>query len=227
MERTGALHDGIDWLVRRLGARGLIAVPIVCIAFAAGGAFENMGEEIIPLVPVLLLLTQRLGFSTVVAAEMSVGAAAIGSAFSPVNPFQAIIAQKVAGVVQLSGSAYRTIFLAIALALWIVGTMRHAKRSRVPVPVGADDGAPSRRFGARGAAVLALVLVTFAIFVYGVAGLQWDFNQEAALFFGMGIAVGIIGGLGVAGTADAFVDGFRSMAYAALLIGFARSISVA
>jgi uncharacterized ion transporter superfamily protein YfcC len=226
VERTGALHDGIDWLVRRLGDRGIVAVPLVCLAFAAGGAFENMQEEIIALVPALLVLTQRLGFSAVIAAEMSVGAAAIGSAFSPINPFQVGIAQKVAGLPQLSGGVYRTVFLAIALALWIIMTMRHARRSRRALPAAAEDASRNGAFGARGAGVLGLVLLTFAVFVYGVARLHWDFNQEAALFFVMGVAAGIIGGLGLTGTADAFVDGFRSMAYAALLIGFARSISV-
>jgi uncharacterized ion transporter superfamily protein YfcC len=37
---------------------------------------------------------------------------------------------------------------------------------------------------------------------------------------------GVLGRLGWGGTADAFVDGFRSMAFAALLIGFARAIYV-
>ena len=224
VDKTGALRDGIDWLVRRLGKRGLFAIPILCIAFAAGGAFENMQEEIIAIVPALLVLTQRLGFDAVTAAEMSVGAAAVGSAFSPVNPFQVLIAQKVAGIPQLSGGAYRTVFLAIALLLWIVGTMRHARHTKVAV-VSSDFGAESHEFGTRGKGVLAIVLLTFAIFVYGVAILHWDFNQEAALFFVMGCAVGVMGGLGITGTADAFVEGFRSMAYAALLIGFARSIS--
>jgi len=49
----------------------------------------------------------------------------------------------------------------------------------------------------------------------------------AALFFAMGIVAGVVGGLGVGGTAAAFADGFTSMAYAALLIGFARAIYVA
>ena len=40
------------------------------------------------------------------------------------------------------------------------------------------------------------------------------------------VAAGLGGGLGVGGTAEAFVAGFRSMAYAALLIGFARAIFV-
>src|SRR2546430_12902027 len=42
----------------------------------------------------------------------------------------------------------------------------------------------------------------------------------------MGVMAGLVGGLGVGGTAEAFVIGFRSMAYAALLIGFVRAIYV-
>ena len=48
----------------------------------------------------------------------------------------------------------------------------------------------------------------------------------SALFFAMGVVAGLVGGLGVAGTAEAFADGFRAMAYAGLLIGFARAIYV-
>jgi uncharacterized ion transporter superfamily protein YfcC len=92
--------------------------------------------------------------------------------------------------------------------------------------VRAEIGSDSKPFGLRGRAVLVIVLATFAVFVWGVARLHWDFDQEAALFFVMGAVVGIVGGLGVTGTAEAFVEGFQSMAYAALLIGFARSISV-
>jgi uncharacterized ion transporter superfamily protein YfcC len=47
-----------------------------------------MQEEFIALVPALLLLTSRLGLDNMVAVAMSFGAAAIGSSFSPVNPFQ-------------------------------------------------------------------------------------------------------------------------------------------
>jgi uncharacterized ion transporter superfamily protein YfcC len=48
----------------------------------------------------------------------------------------------------------------------------------------------------------------------------------SALFFTMGVTAGLIGGLKLEGTAEAFIDGFRSMAYAALLIGFARAIYI-
>ena len=64
------------------------------------------------------------------------------------------------------------------------------------------------------------------VFVVGVLRWEWDFDQMSALFFAMGVAAGLIGKLGLEGTAEAYVDGFRSMAYAALIIGFARAIYV-
>ena len=62
---------------------------------------------------------------------MSVGAAAVGSAFSPINPFQVIIAQKVAQLPPGSGASFRLTVLVLALGLWIWGTMRYARRHRV------------------------------------------------------------------------------------------------
>jgi uncharacterized ion transporter superfamily protein YfcC len=68
--------------------------------------------------------------------------------------------------------------------------------------------------------------VSFVAFVIGVLHYHWDFDQLSAVFFVMGVAGGLLGGLRLAGTADAFVEGFRSMAFASLLIGFARGIYV-
>ncbi len=48
----------------------------------------------------------------------------------------------------------------------------------------------------------------------------------SALLFIMGIIAGLVGGLRIGGTAEAYVKGFRAMAFAAMLIGFARAIYV-
>jgi len=196
----------------------------VSLAFAAGGALENMAEEIIALVPVLMLITRRLGFDAITAVAISIGAAGIGAAFSPINPFQVQIAQKVAGLPLLSGWAFRTVVMAIALTIWIAWTWRRAMRTRRPPVVG---DAAHAVLPPRGWAVLAIVIATFVAFIYGVIRLGWDFDQMAALFFAMGLIAGFVGGRGVGGTAQAFVNGFGSMAYAAMLIGFARAIFIA
>lgn len=224
VEETGALRQAVGSLVLAVGDRGALVIPIVSLAFAAAGAFENMAEEIIALVPVLLLVTRRLGFDAITGVAISIGASAIGAAFSPINPFQVQIAQKVAGLPLLSGWAFRTVVLGAALAVWIGWTWRHAQRTRrAPEAGAAATGSLTPRMGI----VLAIVLAAFAVFIYGVISLGWDFDQMAAVFFAMGLVAGLAGGLGSGGTAQAFVNGFGSMAYAAMLIGFARAIFVA
>jgi len=229
VDATGALRQGVDWLVRRFGHSEALIIPVASLTFALGGVLDNMKEEIIALVPVMLLLTRRLGYRPTVAVSMSLGAAAVGAAFSPINPFQVGIAQQLAQLPLLSGSSFRIVFLVGALAVWIWGTVRYAIRTRsdpAPPPATGDRSAGTGTLDRRRWIVLALVLVTFGALVAGVLGAGWGFNEMAALFFAMGVVAGLAGGLGVGGTAEAFVTGFRAMAYAALLIGFARAIFV-
>ncbi|MEE8550811.1 MAG: YfcC family protein [Gemmatimonadota bacterium] len=224
VDRTGALRSGVDWLVRHLHGRDMLVIPVISLAFGTAGALENMQEEIIALIPVLLILTRRLGFTPTIAVAMSAGAAIVGSAFSPINPFQVGIAQKLAELPLLSGGMFRLTFLVIALAMWIWGTMRFAARTRTePETVETSE---SESVSARAAAILVCVLLTFAVLVFGLLRLGWDFDQMSAVFFTMGVVAGLIGGLGVTGTAEGYVAGFRSMAFAALLIGFARAIFI-
>ncbi len=224
VDRTGALKCAVDWLVQKLRHRETLVIPTVSVAFAVGGALENMREEIIALVPVLLTLTRRLGFQATTAVSMSIGAAAVGAAFSPINPFQVGIAQKVAEIRIMSASLFRLSFLTPALGIWIWGTIRHAVHTRTIPHEETED--PSNSLGLRHGIVLAVLTITFVVLMFGVLRLGWQFEQMSALFFAMGIAAGFFGGLRFAGTAAAFVEGFKGMAYAALLIGFARAIYV-
>jgi len=230
VDRTGALHIALAALVGRLRRREALAIPIVCIAFAAAGALENMQEEIIGLAPVMVLLASRLGFSRVSAVAMSIGAAAIGAAFSPVNPFQVGIAQQAANVPLFSGSGYRLAVLGPAVLVWIWGVNRWGRRpSAAAAPVAAGPSAADPHpvlSGWRTAVILALVALGFAAFIIGLVRSGWGFNELSAVFLVVGIAAGLTGRLGIAGTSDAYVQGFRDMAYAALLIGFARGIFV-
>ena len=86
VERTGALAQLVNWLAHRLAGRGLWVIPIVGFAFAWGGILIQMQEELIAFVPVLLLLVRRLGFNALIAVAISLGAAAVGAAFSSDQP---------------------------------------------------------------------------------------------------------------------------------------------
>ena len=226
VDKTGALRHGVDWLLARTQGREVLIIPLVGLLFATMGALENMGEEIIALVPVLLVLMRRLGFPALTAVAASAGASFVGASFSPINPFQVGIAQKLAQLPLLSGGGYRMAFLVPALAFWLWGTIRHAQRHRVPVAVTPQAAAADASGAGRHGLVLLLLLAAFSYFAYGVVHDNWGFEEMGALFFALGVGAGLLGRLGLTGTAEGFVDGFRDMAFSAMLIGFARTIFV-
>ncbi len=244
IDRLGTLGRLVAALVGRFQRRGLIAIPIISLFFAVMGALENMQEEIIPLVPVLLLLGRGLGVDAVSVVAMSAGAAMIGSAFGPTNPFQAGIAMKLAQLPPVSAGALRLAMFIAAFVLWVGWTLRHAARTRTspsnPAPRHPQAAPRSSREGtpeptSPGAqepalrtdlAIFLLVLSPMAAYVYGAIALDWGFNELSAGFLIAGSAAGLIGGLGVAGTTAAYLEGMQSLLPAAMLVGVARSISV-
>jgi uncharacterized ion transporter superfamily protein YfcC len=224
VDESGTLRRTIGSLVRALRGQDVLIVPIVSLFFAIGGITENMAEEIVALVPVILLLAARVGFTPLVAVAMSAGAAAVGAAFSPINPFGVLVAQGVADLPPTSGWEFRSAVLGVALAAWIAMTMRYAVKTRMaPQTI---TGEAEATLMTRDVLVLAIVAATFAVAVWGMLGRGWDFNSLSATFFIMGLLVGLVSAMGVDGTVKAYVKGFREMAYAALLIGVARAISV-
>ncbi len=224
VERTGALRYLMAGLLRRIARRPELAIPVAGLAFAAGGALIQMSEELVAFAPLLLLLCRTLGFPPLVAAAVSIGTASIGAAFSPVDPFMVGIAQKVAQLPVGSGGGFRSAFLAVAVGWWLWSLARYARR-HAAAPEAADAAAAPGAAG-RHLLVLLVVLATFVLFVLGAQRWGWDFEQLAACFLLMGIVGGAIGGLGVQGTAEGFTQGFRDMAFSALLIGVARAISI-
>jgi uncharacterized ion transporter superfamily protein YfcC len=153
---------------------------------------------------------------------MSAGAAMIGSAFGPTNPFQAGIAMKLAELPPASGSGLRTVSLLVAFTLWTAWTLRHAVRTRVaPETVAVTAGPIGRDLG-----IFLLVLAPMGFYVWGAMFWGWGFNELSAGFFAAGMIAGLLGGLGLAGTSTAYLEGMQSLLPAAVLVGVARAITV-
>jgi uncharacterized ion transporter superfamily protein YfcC len=223
VDRVGTLSRLVTALVARFHGRGLYAVPVIAAFFAAMGALENMQEEIIPLVPVLMLLGAGLGVDAVTVVAMSAGAAIIGSAFGPTNPFQAAIAMKLAELPVSEHLAPRALLLVVAFALWVGWTMRWASRTRVE-PAGASS-LPAA-VSPRDLLILAIALLALFAYVVGAMVGRWGFNELSAGFLIAGFAAGLLGGLGLAGTTAAYLEGMQSLAPAAVMVGVARSITL-
>ena len=238
VDRIGTLGRLIAALVGAFGSRGLIAIPVVSLFFATMGALENMQEEIIPLVPALLLLGRGLGVDAVSVVAMSTGAAFIGSAFGPTNPFQAGIAMKLAQLPPMSAAPLRWTAFVAAFTFWVAWTMWYAARNRnrdqgsglrdqerrseeplipdprSPIPTGRDI------------LIFLIAVAPIAAYVYGSVALEWGFNELSGGFLIAGVIAGLLGGLGPTGTTLVYIEGMQAMLPAALIIGVARSLSL-
>ncbi len=222
LDSTGAMTRLVSSLADRLRSPNRTII-VISVFFATMGALENMHEEIIAMIPVLVLLSHRIGFGAVTALAMSVGAAVVGSAFSPSNPFAAGLAMKFAELPQLSQGGLRLVLMCVALAVWIAFTIWQAPRDDVRSDTTVQAVAPATR---RDVVLLLLLVAPILIYVWGVLSRDWGFNELSALFLVGGLLVGVVSGLTPTDSATGFLRGMDSMLSAALFVGIARSISV-
>ena len=223
LDVLGILGRLVNAFVGRLRRRGYLAIPVVSVFFASMGALENMQEEIIPLVPVLLLLGRRLGVDAVTVVAMSAGAAMVGRAFGPTNPFQAGIAMKMAELPLMSAAGLRFGIWAAAVVVWLGWTMWHAAATKEKVQ---EDTSRTEPISGRDLAALACLVLPMAAYIYGALAWEWGFNELSAGFLLGGVAAGVVGGLSVSRTIDVYLDGMKGMLAAAIMVGVARSISL-
>jgi uncharacterized ion transporter superfamily protein YfcC len=228
VDRLGTLPAVVAAIVGRFAGRGLWVIPLVSLFFGSMGALENMQEEIIPLVPVLMALGTGIGLDAVSVVAMSAGAAMVGSAFGPTNPFQAGIALKLAQLPPLGRGGLRLSMLVAGLALWIGLTLGHARRTRSEAAprTGPSTRRDAPRLDRRHALIMAIVLAPMAAYVYGALRLDWGLNELSGAFLVAGIVAGLVGRMGLGGTVATYLEGMQSVLPAAFMVGVARSISL-
>ncbi len=223
LEATGALGRLVGSLVGST-QRPRVVVIGISLGFATLGGLVNTHEEIIALVPTLLVLSRSLGFGSITALAMSVGAAVVGSAFGPTNPYQTGIALRFAELPPMSQPVLRFALFGAAVTIWIAWTVLMVKRDEVidePVAV-ATPSPPTRR----DLLLLALAVLPFVPYVIGVVRFDWGFNELSAIFLVIGFAIGLASGLNLTQTSVAFLKGMEGMLAAGLFVGVARGISI-
>jgi len=230
LDQTGALGRLTASVVQR--ARSPYRVVLgMTLAFATLGALDNSQEEIVALIPALLLLSRGVGAGPLTALSMSVGAASVGSAFGPTNPYQTGIALRFAEMPPLSAPLLRTAAFVAALVVWCAFVLwgMHREARAMPVQAAANrnpDEAVSAGATPRDLLLLAMALVPFVPYVVGVLRWEWGFHELSALFLAAGYAIGLASGRSLAETTEALIEGMKTMLPATLYVGVARAIGL-
>ena len=236
---TGAIAAGIHQLVRLLGNRSYLIIPIVMTVFSFFGGAYGMAEEAIPFALIFVPLALALGYDSIVGVCLSFVAASVGFSAGFLNPFTVQISQGIAGVPLGSGIRYRLIVWAAATVVAIVWVMVYAARVKAdPKRSIMYDLDQARRedlgeaeaeqvaFTWRHGVCLLILAATVVGLIVGSTVYSWYMVEFAGLFFAMGLACGIAGGIGPNKLAKSFVAGAKDLAGAALIVAFAGGIIV-
>jgi len=239
-QETGAVELGVKRLVATVvGTPALerLFIPVLMIIFSLAGAVFGMGEELIPFVVIFIPLARRLGYDSIVGASIPFLGAAAGFAAAFFNPFTVGIAQSIAGLPLYSGLGYRLLTWVVGTTVVIAYVMAYAtkvKRNPALSPVRDIDlereaehtATTDDRWTVRHAIVLALFVASMLLLVTGVLIWSWYIEQIAALFFGMGIVLGLAAGLGPSHIARTFVAGAKDMVGVVFIVACARALLV-
>ncbi len=236
LEDTGTIRVGLGRIVSVLKGKELYAIAIMMAIMSIGGATGVFANPVVALIPIGIMLSRALGYDEVVGFGIIYLGSYAGFNVGWANVFTVGLAHNIAELPLFSGLGVRVLFHVVNLALTIFFVLQYCKRIkedparsltyRPDSPVQAEGGKlTNETFTLRHKLCALVALLCFAAIIYGSIKLKWGITQYSIVFLMMAVLSGLIGGLGINGTANSFVKGCSSMAYAALVIGMARGIS--
>ncbi len=235
LRATGAIDAFLHTAVARLGKSPWILIGGCLLLFGFGSWTIGMGEEYVPLIPIIVTMCLAMKMDAIVAMGMIWVPYGIGWASAGTNPFGVLIAQDIAGLPPTSGWAFRLGLLVIFSIVGFDHVYRYARKIRrdpaaslvADVDYSAGFEAPDDvRLTPRRIAILAVFALGIVGFVYGAAKAGWYIGELLTIFLAIGLIGAILGGLSPVRTSRAFIHGASEMTAAAIIIGFARAIEV-
>ena len=241
LTKTGTLNAMTGAMLRKVGSKDALIIPIFMTFFAIGGTTFGMFEECYALIPAFVVIAITLGYDRITGGAIVFVGVATGFAAATLNPFTIGVASKVAEIPLTTPKllVFRIAAVVCFLALTIAYVMRYAmKIKKDPTKsilygrVENLEGLQSREmvmdepFTTKQKISMVGFFLLIIILVWGIIAQGWYFDEIAALFFIFFIITAVINGFGINEIADTFVESTKATIYGALLVGAARGIAL-
>lgn len=235
LQATGTIPAVLGSILNRLRSSWRLLTIVLMTAMAIGGSTLGMGEEFIPLVPIFLIVAKEIGCDRIFGVALVYVAGAVGFAAATTNPFTVNIAQEIAGLPLNSAIPFRLLFFVCCMTVTLVYMLRYGGRIRSDPSTSlmagddfelpTDDAAPPKLRNAH-LVIVASCIAIFIFILYAVQEMGWWLTQMAGGFILMGLVATVVARLPVREATLAAVRGMEEMTVAALVVGFARGITV-
>lgn len=235
---TGMFQSLASRMTKIFSNKEVLIIPAFSTIFAL--ACTTMGvNTFIGFAPIGVIIARSIGYDAIVGVAMVCLGGAIGFSTGTFNPFTTGVAQSLAGLPLFSGLGYRFFCLAVFLVVTNAYIIWYAKRVKADIKnsVVYDLEIEDRKnntetedkfnkIEAKHYLVLFIVVVCFALLVYGSQNWKWKLGENAAMFIWMGVLSGFAYGFGPSKIAAEFIKGSRKLLYGALMVGMANGIGI-
>ena len=229
LEGCGLIKYMLDRLTARFGAVRYRMMALLILFFMTLGAMIGSFEECVPLVPIVVALSVRLGWDVMTGIGMSLLAVGCGFASGVCNPFTVGVAQQVAGLPMFSGAWMRLLAFVLIYGLLFLFLFLYAKRIAVPVERGrrGDDFTADRRMD-RALICFASILGSGIVVILcsGFIPALQDLTMiiVAVTFLLAGVISVLVSGMSAATLGKSFLKGMLGILPAVVMILMASSI---
>lgn len=128
IEKTGGVKSIINFTNKRFASKKKLVLCVTVLIFMAFGSFFGMFEELVSLLPIVVILALSLGFDTLTGLGMCMMAACFGFSAAITNPFSVGLASSIMGVKVMDGMYMRIILFVLIYAMVCVFLLIHNKR---------------------------------------------------------------------------------------------------
>ena len=236
IEDTGVIDQALTNSMGRFKGKEEFIVVIVSLILSIMGCTGTFSTANIAIVPIAPVFSKRLGYDRFLAFALAYLAVNAGFSAGEVSIFTTSIAQEIAELDQFSGMSVRVaehVVFFLIYCVFIVRYMRSIKKdpTRSIAPFTEEELAGNESLETKKLTthqILAgLVLVGgFAWLIYGAMVKNMSTTELTTVFFFMAVFGGLLGGLGINGTAKSFAKGLAGISSGAFVVGMAKAISV-
>ena len=237
LQSTGAIDAFINKCVKKLQGRERLIIPFFLIFWALGGSILGNFEECLAFIPMQIMLCLALGFDSIVGLALGLCGVCVGYMGAIMNAFTIGIAQQIAGLPIYSGMGFRLITWSVMLIAAIIYIWNYAgkikKNPTKSLMYHEDLNSKFREqkikdvnFKKEHKLVLFIFLIGIIIIIFGVIKYEFYITEMSAVFVGLSIIMGLVGGLKLNGTVEAFIQGCHNLLYACICVGIARALTI-
>ena len=128
MEKTGGLKALISRALNKFSSKKTLVVMIAILFFMMFGSFFGMFEELVALLPVVIVLMLSLGFDTMMGLGVCMLAACFGFSSAITNPFSVGLASQIAGVAVFDDMWLRILFFVVVYLIVCAFLLGYARK---------------------------------------------------------------------------------------------------